>query len=130
MWLDKFSEYLGPDGILIIEVPHADDILLSLYECEKFADFTYWSAHLFLYTIKGLSLLIEQCGKYTIESAGQIQRYTIANHLMWLAKGLPGGHDKWSYLDSEELNAAYAKKLQELQMCDTLFFILKLKKES
>ncbi len=130
MWLNKFSEYLVPEGYLIIEVPNADDILLSLYECEKFADFTYWSAHLFLYTTKSLTQLIEECGKYSIESAGQIQRYTIANHLLWLAKGLPGGHDKWSHLDNEELNAAYVKKLQELQMCDTLFFTLKLKKES
>ena len=106
---------------MIIEVPNADDALLSLYENNEFADFTYWSAHLFLYTIKSLSMIIEECGKYSIESVGQVQRYTFANHLMWLAKGLPGGHNKWDFLDSEELNMSYAKKLQELQMCDTLF---------
>lgn len=124
-WLDKFSQYLVSGGYLIIEVPHADDVLLSLYESTKFADFTYWSAHLFLYTIKSLSMIIEECGKYSIESAGQIQRYPLANHLMWLAKGLPGGHNKWNFLDSEELNKAYVRKLQELQMCDTLFFVLR-----
>lgn len=126
-WLDKFSEYLNVGGMLILEVPHADDILLSLYENSCFADFTYWSAHLFLYTDKSLSMIIEENGKYRIESARQIQRYTIANHLMWLAKGLPGGHDKWDYLDDKELNEAYCNKLRELKMCDTLFYILKLK---
>ena len=126
-WLDNFSKYLIHGGYLIIEVPHADDALLSLYENDKFADFTYWSAHLFLYTVGSLSMLIEECGKYSIESAGQIQRYTLANHLMWLAKGVPGGHNKWDFLDSEELKISYEQKLRELQMCDTLFFILKRK---
>lgn len=127
MWLDKFSEYLVCDGYLVIEVPHADDILLSLYENSKFADFTYWSAHFFLYTDKSLSMLIKQSGKFEIELAGQVQRYTIANHLMWLAKGLPGGHNEWNYLDSEELNEAYTNKLKELRRCDTLFYVLRRK---
>lgn len=127
MWLEKFCSYLEPGGKLIIEVPNADDILLSVYESEEFADFTYWSAHLFLYTVKSLSMIVEQSGKYDILSAGQLQRYTIANHLMWLAKGLPGGHDKWSNLDSKKLNEAYADKLKELQMSDTLFFVLQRK---
>ena len=69
-------------------------------------------------------MLIEECGKYVLETAQQIQRYTIANHLMWLAKGMPGGHEKWKYLDSKELNESYIQKLRELQMCDTLFFVL------
>lgn len=127
MWLNKFSKYLSEEGYLIIEVPNANDVLLSLYENDKFADFTYWSAHLFLYTIKSLSMVIEEVGKYNIISAGQVQRYPLSNHLMWLAKGLPGGHNKWNYLDSEELDDAYAKKLEKLEMCDTLFFVLQLK---
>lgn len=125
MWLDKFRDYLVKDGYLIIEVPNANDALLSLYESEQFADFTYWSAHLFLYTIKSLSMIIEESGKYSIESIEQVQRYSIANHLHWLAKGMPGGHNKWAYLDSNELNEAYIRKLQELQMCDTLLFVLR-----
>ena len=126
-WLNKFSQYLDRNGYLIIEVPNANDILLSLYESDKFADFTYWSAHLFLYTIKSLTMLIEECGKYNIISSGQVQRYPISNHLMWLAKGVPGGHNKWNYMDSKELDEAYARKLEELEMCDTLFFVLQLK---
>ncbi len=121
-WLEKLSKYLEPGGIMVIEVPNAEDALLSLYESGRFADFTYWSPHLFLYTMKSLSMLIEKSGFYTIESAGQVQRYSIANHLMWLAKGKPGGHEAWSFLDSKELNAAYEKKLREIQKCDTLFF--------
>jgi 2-polyprenyl-3-methyl-5-hydroxy-6-metoxy-1,4-benzoquinol methylase len=127
-WLNKYNDYLNEEGYLIIEVPNANDILLSLYECEKFADFTYWSAHLFLYTKKSLSMIIESTGKYDIISAGQVQRYPLANHLMWLAKGLPGGQVKWEMLNSPELDGAYFDKLKELDMCDTLFFVLRKKK--
>ena len=126
-WLDKFSKHLVKGGHLIIEVPNANDVLLELYENKKFADFTYWSAHLFLYTIKSLSMLINECGRYDIVSSGQVQRYPISNHLFWLAKGMPGGHNKWNYLDSARLNDAYTEMLMKLEMCDTLFFILQLK---
>jgi SAM-dependent methyltransferase len=124
LWLNKFSDHLTEGGYLIIEVPNANDILLSMYENSKFADFTYWSLHLFLYTKKSLSMTINDVGKFDILSAGQVQRYPLSNHLMWLAKGLPGGHNTWSCLNSNELDEAYFKKLEELEMCDTLFFIL------
>lgn len=124
-WLEKYSNYLTEEGYLILEVPNAEDALLSLYESSSFSDFTYWSAHLYLYTIRSLTKVIEQTNRFDIISAEQVQRYSIANHLMWLAKGLPGGHIKWNFLDSKELNQAYYKKLKELQMCDTLFFVLK-----
>ena len=96
-----------PGGIMVIEVPNAEDALLSLYESGRFADFTYWIPHLFLYTMKSLSMLIEKSGFYTIESAGQVQRYSIANHLMWLAMGKPGGHEAWSFPDSKEIGRAH-----------------------
>jgi 2-polyprenyl-3-methyl-5-hydroxy-6-metoxy-1,4-benzoquinol methylase len=127
MWLDKIGNYVVEGGHLVIEVPNANDALLSLYECEKFADFTYWSAHLFLYTKKSLSMVIERDGKFDIESAGQVQRYPLSNHLMWLSKGKNGGQVTWNMMNSEELEKAYKDKLEELDMCDTLFFVLKKK---
>ena len=126
-WLDKFSEYLVKGGYLIIEVPNANDILIELYESREFADFTYWSAHLFLYTIKSLTLIINECGRYNILSARQVQRYPISNHLYWLVKGLPGGHNRWKRLDNVQLNNAYEETLAKLGMCDTLFFTLQLR---
>jgi 2-polyprenyl-3-methyl-5-hydroxy-6-metoxy-1,4-benzoquinol methylase len=38
--LKKLSRLLTEGGEIIIEVPHADDALLSLYECEAFSHFT------------------------------------------------------------------------------------------
>ena len=65
--------------------------------------------------------------KFDILLSGQVQRYSIANHLLWLAKGIPGGHDKWKFIDTMDLNNAYYEKLKELEMRATLFFILKKK---
>lgn len=91
-WLNKFAEYLKDEGIVFIEVPNADDALLSLYECKFFADFTYWSAHLYLYTRESLTKLINDNGQFDIELEGQVQRYPLSNHLYWLSKHKSGGH--------------------------------------
>ena len=121
-WLDIIAGKLRKNGILFIEVPNANDALLSLYDNEKFADFTYWSAHLYLYTRESLKKVICNTQSLVIEDQGQVQRYPLANHLYWLAKGEPGGQNKWSFLDSPAMDSEYKKLLEEKDMCDTLFF--------
>lgn len=124
-YLCKFKQYLKPKGLLIIEVPNAEDALLDLYDCEAFADFSYWSAHLFLYTEKSLKKCVTSVGDYECILSSQLQRYTLANHLYWLAKARPGGHEKWNKLDDDVLNEAYEKKLRENGACDTLYMIFR-----
>jgi hypothetical protein len=51
-----------------------------------------------------------------------VQRFSIANHLHWLAKKKPGGHKSWNFLDEELVENKYREKLFELQMNDTLFY--------
>ena len=126
-WLDIISEKIKKDGILFIEVPNANDALLSLYDNAKFADFTYWSAHLYLYTRESLRKVICDNGSLAIEDEGQVQRYPLANHLYWLSKGEPGGQNKWHFLDSPALDREYKKLLEEKDMCDTLFFRIRKK---
>jgi hypothetical protein len=50
----------------------------------------------------------------------QIQRYPLANHLCWLANGKSDGHQKWHFLNSPELHAAYEKQLASIGKCDTI----------
>ncbi len=121
-WLDIFAEHLEKGGQLIVEVPNSQDALLELYHSEAFADFTYWSAHLYLYTKDSLSRLIHENGNYRILDAGQVQRYPLANHLYWLACEKPGGQVKWPQLNDEALNREYERVLRAQNLCDTLFF--------
>lgn len=127
-YLRKLCSHLNDEGMLIIEVPNSNDALLSMYNCSAFADFTYWSAHLYLYSINGFKMIVDQVPSLELVKVEQIQRYPLANHLYWLACGLPGGGDKWNLLLDEELDDCYAKVLSKLQACDTLMFTLRKRK--
>ena len=117
--LGQLSEMLADDGQIIVEVPNADDALLTLYLCEPFSHFTYWSCHLFLYTAKTLEMLFAQAN-LKVNYVKQIQRYPLSNHLYWLANGKPGGHQKWHFLDSPEMHKSYEKQLAAIGKCDTI----------
>jgi len=117
--LMRLSEKLNEDGQMIVEVPSADDALLRLYTSAPFSQFTYWSCHLFLFTIGTISRIAEKAG-LKVNYIKQVQRYPLSNHLFWLAKGKPGGHKIWNFLDSEELHRSYEKQLASIGLCDTI----------
>ncbi len=117
--LRELSEMLASDGQIIVEVPNADDALLTFYNNNPFSHFTYWSCHLFLYTAKTLQMLFDQMN-LKVNYIKQVQRYPLSNHLYWLANGKPGGHQKWHFLNSPELHAAYEKQLAAIGKCDTI----------
>lgn len=117
--LTKLAGILNDGGQIIVEVPNANDAMIGLYRSEPFLNFTYWSCHLFLFTGSTLNMLAEQAG-LKANYIKQIQRYPLSNHLYWLARGTPGGHQKWSFLDSPDLNAAYEKQLASIGCCDTI----------
>ncbi len=122
--LEKLKNLLEDNGKLIIEVPNANDALLTIYENEAFSNFTYWSCHLYLYTQHTLSLLAKQAG-FKVEFIKHIQRYPLSNHLYWLSFNKSGGHENLGYLDSKELNQAYENQLATLGATDTLIACLK-----
>lgn len=117
--LNQLKEYLNPNGIIIIEVPNADDALLTLYKSKEFADFTYWSCHVYLYNSYTLKKLLEQAG-YKVKLVKQIQRYPLRNHLYWLSQGKPGGHNQFGMLDNVILDHEYENTLAAIGKCDTL----------
>ena len=117
--LKEVRRKIAPGGSLIVEVPSADDALLTLYKSEAFSKFTYWSPHLYLFSPSTLSTVLRHAG-FKPTAVEQFQRYPLSNHLHWLAKDSPGGHVAWSFLDSPALCEAYASRLAELAKCDTL----------
>ena len=121
-WLSKIRSHMDDGSQFYVETPNADDALLNLYHCDAFADFTYWSCHVFLYTVRTLQKLLENNGFEVVESH-QVQRYPLANHLYWLSQGKPGGQNQWHFFDDEEMNSRYAAELAEQGQCDTILLV-------
>lgn len=126
--LNKIKNFLHQDGIILIEVPHALDILLTKYENLPFKKFNYWSEHLILHTKESLKKFIEKSG-LKIEYINGIQRYNLANHLFWLTNNKPGGHKKWKELSTLTLDNEYENILNNLNKTDTLLACCKLKNQ-
>ena len=117
--LADLAERLKDGGRLVVEVPSSEDALLTLYDNAPFQSFTYWSQHLFLFNAETLRRLALKAGLRVI-SIQQFQRYPISNHLYWLSHGQPGGHKRWSFLNTSALREAYEASLAAMGMCDTL----------
>ena len=110
---------LKPNGRLIVEVPSSEDALLTLYDCDAFQRFTYWSQHLFLFNAFTLEMIARQSGLRVV-TVQHYQRYPLSNHLHWLSQGKPGGHLQWNFLDTPEMASAYANSLAAIGKTDTL----------
>jgi 2-polyprenyl-3-methyl-5-hydroxy-6-metoxy-1,4-benzoquinol methylase len=121
--LAQLAELLAESGRLVIEVPSADDALLTLYENAAFQRFTYWSQHLYLFNPETMRQLARQAGLRVV-AIRQVQRYPLSNHLHWLSKGKPGGHQQWAFLDTDALAGAYEASLAALGKCDTIIAYL------
>jgi 2-polyprenyl-3-methyl-5-hydroxy-6-metoxy-1,4-benzoquinol methylase len=120
--LRDLKSRLAPGGTLLIEVPHARDALFTLYDCEAFKAFTFWSEHLVLHTRTSLRLLLAAAGFQDVEISGY-QRYPLANHLYWLSRGRPGGQEQWSLLSTMNGGSGqgqYENDLGRLDRTDTL----------
>jgi hypothetical protein len=117
--LRELARLLAKRGRLVVEVPSSEDALLTLYNNDAFQRFTYWSQHLFMFSAETLRRLALQAGLRVV-SIQQFQRYPLCNHLHWLSRNRPGGHNKWPFLDIPALNEAYASSLAAIGKCDTL----------
>lgn len=126
-YLNELKSILSDDGIMIIEVPNANDALLSLYENDAFSNFTYWESHLYLYDNTTFSILMKKAG-LRIRFLGQVQRYPLSNTMYWLSKGMPGGHKYWSMLSNEALDREYEKTLAGLGIADTIMAVVEKEK--
>lgn len=118
--LKGLRKYLNPSGSIIIEVPNSQDALLTLYKNKAFADFTYWSCHLFLFSKENLLNVFKQAG-FNVKYIKQVQRYPLSNHLYWMSHQKPGGHKEFNFLHNSILNSEYENQLANLGYCDTLF---------
>lgn len=117
--LVEIRERLRPGGSILIEVPHARDALFTLYDSEAFKRFTFWSEHLVLHTRQSIGIILQHAGFTDIQISSK-QRYPLSNHLHWLSRQKPGGHDIWALLNSANLHSEYEAALARIDRTDTL----------
>ena len=121
--VDLLKENLNDNGKIIIEVPNSNDVLLKLYKSKSFADFTYWSCHLFVFNKKTLKETVEKAG-LKVKKIRHIQRYGIMNHMHWLLKNKPGGHKIWAKYDNKLANFIYSIVLKLFNVTDTVEIVV------
>ncbi len=118
--LGELKKKIISGGTIILEVPHANDFLLSFIKNDDFKQFTLWSQHLILHTKESLYQLLDFVGMKDIEIDG-IQRYPLSNHLNWIKNGKPGGHETdLSVIDNRGLSEIYEISLNKINATDTL----------
>ena len=120
--LRRILELLRPGGLLVIETPNSMDALLSKYKSKEFSKFTYWSHHPMLHSHESLACLVEKCGFEVIENSG-IQRYDLNNHLFWLTKGIPGGHQEKASFLPQNILELYSDHLINSEISDTIWLV-------
>ena len=120
--LKVLKSKLKSKGKIIIEVPHAEDFLILQEELKEFRNFTFWSEHLILHTYKSLKSILLKSGFKNI-NIQYYQRYNFSNHLGWLLKRKPGGHNFYKEIVSDKLNLSYCENLKKLGQTDTLIAI-------
>ena len=118
-FLQKTYGLLKDGGVMVAEIPCANDPLTAIYDIDAFEKF-YWSvAHHYYYTPKSLSFVLDKLG-YRYELVGE-QRYDISNHMTWMLDGKPGGQGRFTELFGEQLVESYRQRMIDQWQCDTVF---------
>jgi hypothetical protein len=86
-FLISIHKYLKPEGFLVVEVPNIQDALISLYNIKEYSDFWFREPHVFYYSPKTLSLVLEKCG--FVGETKTIQNFNLMNHINWIRNKKP-----------------------------------------
>lgn len=116
--LKMLKNKLHPNGKIIIEVPHANDVLISRTKLSKYLKFIFIEEHLIIHTTNSLKKLLKYCGFKNIKIE-YFQRHNLNNFIFWTTKGKPGGHNLLNIVN-RQTNIKYDKYLVKNKITDTL----------
>ena len=120
--LRALKQKLSENGKIIIEVPSAQDFLLTFESLHNFKKFTFWSEHLILHTENSLRKVLKSSGLKKIKII-YYQRYNFNNHLGWFVENRPGGHHFFKDMCDKTTNNNYINYLVKNKKTDTLIAI-------
>ncbi len=84
--LNKIAMMLKPDGLLVIEVPNIDNLMMLA--SKEFNDFFYIRDHVAYYRPDLLKKVVEECGFEILLQKGN-QIYGLTNHMNWIINRRP-----------------------------------------
>ena len=118
-FISQNLKLLNDGGVMISEIPCANDPLTSVYTIDAFERF-YWSiAHHYYYTPESLRYILEKMNcKYELVPE---QRYDISNHMTWMLDGRPGGQGKYTEQLGNDVVQGYKERMLDTWQCDTIF---------
>lgn len=117
--LQLLSRKLTPGGVILVETPNINDVLISRYRVEAYRNFHWHPARNYYWSKETLTQLGKKAG-FTITTA-PVQRHSLSNHLHWLIDGTPGGHEDLAGLISPETDASYRNDLCDTMTCDIIW---------
>ena len=122
--LTQLQSKLKKNGNLIIEVPHANNLLLKKLKIKSFINFTLWSEHLILHTKKSLKCFLEKAG-FKKNRVFFYQRYNLNNNIGWMLHDKPRGHIFFKKLFNKKTINQYNNILIKNEYTDAIFSISK-----
>jgi SAM-dependent methyltransferase len=108
--------------LFVVEVPHTDEALNSLFRNDSFRARHFNSLHLYYFTNRTMAMVLERAG-LKVKVNTQLQRYSLANHLGWLSQDSGGGQDQWKCFNEQPLNDEYEKVLVGEGLADSVFIL-------
>ncbi len=122
-FLKKLGRVLKKGGLVFVEVPNVDDILISRLNLRPFQEFYFQPMHCFYYNEQTLSNVFRK-SDFRLVRCRYLQRYPFSNHLQWLLAGKSGGNEEYER-QFKNINKAYAGILADHKLTDTIMCIFK-----
>ena len=121
--LKDINKKMKKNGLIIIEVPHANDFLLQNKMTQEFQQFSFHIENLIWHTKQSLTKFLKSAGFKKIE-VKYFQRYNINNHLNWMINGKQT-YKSFNYVRNNDHKQQYTKRLIDNGQSDTLIAIAK-----
>jgi 2-polyprenyl-3-methyl-5-hydroxy-6-metoxy-1,4-benzoquinol methylase len=121
-FLRTAAPLLRPEGRLYIELPNVDDALLTVYRLPAFRAFYFQPAHSYYFSPPTMRAALERAGLRP--DVRLMQRYSVLNHLSWIARGRPQPDPSYAVRGPLGLlDSVYRAALRATGRADTLFAI-------
>lgn len=119
--LKEIKKKMNKKGLIIIEVPNANDFLLQSNLTQEFKNFSFHVENLIWHTKTSLRKFLKSAGFKKIK-INFYQRYDINNHLNWIIND-SSNFKNLKYVRNKKQNQKYQKKLIDSGHSDTLIAI-------